>query len=182
MSFSESHIDPEGMSKRNASKKRVKDQVLAQTEYIIFRKSQIHGVGGYARKRIKEGTSIIEYLGQKVDKKKAARLCEEENSYIFVINDDYDLDGSVDWNLAKWINHSCEPNCEALDEEGRIWITAYRDIKPGEELTFNYNYDLEEYGEHPCCCGSEKCVGYIVAEEHFEEVRKRHTAPAQATA
>lgn len=166
------------MSTKKSSQKQVRDQILAQTEYIVFRRSRIHGVGGYARKRIKEGTPIIEYVGRKVDKQEAERLCEEENSYVFVINDHYDLDGSVDWNLARWINHSCDPNCEALDEGGRIWITACRDIKPGEELTFNYNYDLEEYADHPCCCGSENCVGYIVAEEHFDEVRKRHTVPA----
>jgi len=149
----------------------VTDEIVAQTEWVEFRKSKIHGMGGYARKCIPKETSVIEYVGEKIDKKEAERRCEEDNRYIFVFDDEFDLDGSVEWNLARWINHSCEANCETIDDEGDIWITAMRDIQPGEELSFNYCYDLEEYKAHPCRCGSKKCVGYIVAEEHHDEVR-----------
>jgi SET domain-containing protein len=65
------------------------------------------------------------------------------------------------------------PNCEAELDEGRIWIIALRHIRAGEELTFNYGYDLENYREHPCRCGAAECVGYIVAEEFLEHVRRQ---------
>lgn len=148
-------------------------EVVAQTEWVEFRKSRIHGMGGYARKFIPKETYVIEYVGEKITKAEAERRCEADNRYIFNYDDDHDLDGSVDWNLARWINHSCEANCETIDDEGKIWIAAVRDILPGEELTFNYCYDLDEYMDHPCQCGSSNCVGYIVAEEHHEQVRAK---------
>ena len=77
------------------------------------------------------------------------------------------------WNPARIINHSCAPNCEAELENERIWIVATRDIGAGEEITFNYGYDLEDYKEYVCRCGSPQCVGYIVAEEFFEHVLSR---------
>jgi hypothetical protein len=79
----------------------------------------------------------------------------------------------VDWNPARFLNHSCAPNCEAQFADGRIWLVAIRDIRAGEELTFNYGYDLTDYREHPCRCGAVSCVGYIVAEEFFEHVRRQ---------
>lgn len=143
-----------------------------QKETLIeFRNSPIHGTGGFALMDINAGTHLVEYLGRKIDKQESQRQCELENPYIFCINDDYDLDGNVDWNPARLLNHSCSPNAEAQDESERIWIVALRDIKAGEEITFNYNYDLENYREHPCVCGSTNCVGYIVAEEFFPLVR-----------
>lgn len=120
---------------------------------------------------IHTGTRLLEYLGRKIDKQESLRQCELENPYIFCINNEHDLDGNVDWNPARLLNHSCSPNTEALADGERIWITALRDIKADEEITFNYNYDLEDYREHPCACGSSNCVGFIVAEEFFETVR-----------
>jgi SET domain-containing protein len=161
------------MSIKIVDQETVQEGVVAQTEWVEFRRSRIHGMGGYARKFIPKETYVIEYMGEKIDKKEAERRCEADNRYIFVYDDEYDLDGSVDWNLARWINHSCEANCETLDDEGKIWIMAMRDIEAGEELSFNYCYDLDEYQDHPCRCGSDNCVGYILAEEHHDEVRAR---------
>lgn len=141
-------------------------------EFLEIRQSAIHGTGGYARRDIAAGTRIIEYVGERISKEESNRRCEAENEYIFTIDEQWDLDGKVPWNPARFINHSCEPNCEAEWDEARIFINAIRDIKQGEELTFNYNYDLEDYKEHPCRCGTSACVGYIVAEEYFEQVRK----------
>ena len=73
--------------------------------------------------------------------------------------------------MCRGTRPGCSPNCEAEIEEGRIWFFALRDIAVGEELTFNYGYDLVDYREHPCHCGSPECVGFIVAEEFFEKVR-----------
>jgi uncharacterized protein len=138
-----------------------------ETEWILFKPSPIDRMGGFARKAVPAGTRLIEYVGERITKEISARLCEANNEYIFTIDDEFDLDGSVSWNLARFLNHSCEPNCEAVWDEDRIWIEAIRDIGEGEEITFNYGYDLEDYKEHPCACGSPRCVGYIVAEEFF---------------
>jgi hypothetical protein len=142
-----------------------------QMENLVeFRASAIHGTGGFATADIPEGTRLVEYLGRKIDKQESLRQCELDNPYIFSINDDFDLDGNVDWNPARHLNHSCAPNAEAQQDGERIWIVAARDIRAGEEVTFNYNYDLEDYREHPCACGAANCVGYIVAEELFDQL------------
>jgi SET domain-containing protein len=93
--------------------------------------------------------------------------------YIFTLNDEYDVDGDVSYNTAKYINHSCNPNCETDVIDDHIWVLSSRDIKKGEELTYNYGYDLDMYEDHPCKCGSENCIGYIVAEEHWPEVKRQ---------
>ena len=143
------------------------------TAKVLVRDSIIEGRGGFARKKILKGTKIIQYVGELITKKESARRCEDNNVYIFTIDDKRDLDGDVDWNPARYLNHSCNPNCEALDEEGNIFIVAKKDIKKGEELTFNYGYELEDYEDHPCQCGAKKCVGFIVAEEYFDDVKKK---------
>lgn len=145
---------------------------MTQSNQLIeLRASPIHGTGGYARREIPAGTRIIEYVGILIDKQESLRQCQLENPCIFCLDDEYDLDGNVDWNPARRLNHSCSPNAEAQDSEGRIWIVALRAITAGEEITFNYNYGLEDYEEHPCQCGAANCVGYIVAEEFFDSVR-----------
>ncbi len=143
------------------------------TEFLFFRESGIHGKGAFAAVPIAAGTQVIEYLGLKIDKAESLRRCIAENPYIFNLDEEHDLDGNVEWNPARFINHSCNANCDAELSEGRIWIRARRDIAAGEEISFNYGYDLTDYREHPCHCGAEGCVGYIVAEEFFEHVRAR---------
>ena len=85
-------------------------------------------------------------------------------------------------NPARFLNHSCAPNCEAELDDGRIWIVAKRDIKAGEELTFNYGYDLEDYRDHPCRCGVPECAGHIVVEEFFDHVRKQRSSVRETSA
>ncbi|RLE47727.1 SET domain-containing protein, partial [Candidatus Woesearchaeota archaeon] len=75
-------------------------------------------------------------------------------------------------NTARWINHSCNPNCETININGHIWIVALRDIRKGEELSYDYGYSLDDFEEHPCHCGSKNCVGYIVAEKYRKKLRK----------
>ena len=125
-----------------------------ETELAGFSRSVIHGTGGYARRDIVSGTRVIEYVGEKITKAESLRRCEQNNQYIFSLDDEFDLDGNVPWNPARFFNHSCAPNCEAELDEGHVWIVALRDIKTGEELTYNYNYDLEDYHDHPCHCGA----------------------------
>jgi SET domain-containing protein len=143
------------------------------TESLVhFKNSPIHGMGGFARAAIPSETRILEYLGRKIDKHESLRQCELENPCIFCLDEQFDLDGNVDWNPARFLNHCCSPNAEAQAMDGGIWIVALRHIRAGEEITFNYNYDLQDYREHPCSCGSPDCCGYIVAEEFFSAVRK----------
>jgi SET domain-containing protein len=156
----------------------MKIEPVAQTELVTFAQSPIHGTGGFARSQISAGTQIIEYVGEIISKAESLRRCELNNEYIFALDAERDLDGNVAANPARFLNHSCAPNAEALLEDGRIWIVARRDICAGEEITFNYGYDLTDFAEHPCRCGAVECAGYIVAGDFFEEVRRRRERKA----
>ena len=116
---------------------------------------------------------MIEYIGERISKAESLARCEQNNTFIFSLNDEFDLDGGVEGNPARWINHSCAPNCEAIQDEDRIWITSCRDIAPGEELTFDYGYDLADYRENPCRCAAPECVGYIVAAALVPDLRRQ---------
>ncbi len=147
--------------------------INTEADWVRILPSGIHGLGGFAAQPISRGTKVLEYVGNKISKQESLERCAGNNEYIFALNEREDLDGNVDWNPARYLNHSCAPNCEALVHEGRIWIVATCDIAEGEELTFNYGYDLEDYREYPCRCGAPNCVGYIVAEEFFDYIRTR---------
>jgi hypothetical protein len=143
------------------------DSPAQSKERIEFRDSGIHGMGGFALHRIRRGTPLIEYVGEKITKAEAAKRIAADNPFIFELDEEFDVDGDVAWNPARFLNHSCEPNAEAQIFGEQIWILALRDIRTGEEITFNYSYGLDGHEEHPCRCGSAKCVGYMVAEEFF---------------
>jgi len=150
----------------------------------VVQSSSIHSRGVFAARDIPKGTEFLEYYGEKISKEESLRRSNERLArskktgeaavYIFDLNEDWDLDGSsIEPNDARFINHSCSPNCEAYqDEEDRIFITAERDIKKGEELTYNYGFDLEHWDEHPCLCGSENCVGFIVDRQYWPGLLK----------
>jgi hypothetical protein len=142
-------------------------------KWIRFKESGIHGWGGFARTDIPAETDVIEYVGEKINKRESARRCESNNSFIFAVDEEFDLDGGVAWNPARLLNHSCSPNCDAVWIDGHIWIVANRLIRAGEEITYDYGYDLEDYASYPCHCGGPNCVGYMVAAELARLVRKR---------
>ena len=135
--------------------------------------STIHGTGVFARCDIPADTVILEYLGERLTKDESDRRRVAGNFFVFIVTDEFDIDGTVDWNPARFINHSCAPNCGAWMEDERIWISAARDLRAGEELSFNYGYDLTDYEDHVCQCGAKECLGFMVAAEHMEEVRHR---------
>jgi SET domain-containing protein len=143
---------------------------------VVFKKSKIHGTGGFARIDIQRGIRIIEYVGPKLTKAEAQAELAKQNTYIFTLDDHYDIDGSVEWNPARFINHGCQPNCEVEIDRDRIWILARRSIKAGEELTYNYSYDFDDYEDRPCNCGARECAGYMVAERYFRRLRERRKA------
>ena len=152
-------------------------------KYIYKKKSSVHGWGIFAKVNILKGTRIVEYVGEKITKAEADRrgplLVEYAKNhkqsgavYIFVLNKRYDIDGHVEYNIAKYINHSCAPNCEVEIIRGHIWVIALCDIPKNEELFYNYGYDLETYDEHPCFCKSSCCPSFITAKEHWPELKK----------
>ena len=133
-----------------------------------IKKSNIDNRGLYAIADIKDGTKIIEYKGKIVTKKKVEEDSKFDNDkaiYLFNLNKRYDLDGDFKYNTARLINHSCNPNCEVSGVGLKIWVYAIRDIKKGEELSYDYGFGYDEYyKDFPCRCGSKNCVGYIVRE------------------
>ena len=148
-------------------------------------RSGVHGYGMFAREFIPQGTRIIEYFGERITKAEsrrreagqlAVRAAGGEGCfYIFALNQRHDLDGSMAWNAARRINHSCAPSCESLNLQGRIWIAALRDLVPGEELTFDYGFDYADWPKHPCRCGASGCVGFIVTASQRWRVRREIT-------
>ena len=146
------------------------------------KKSSIHGKGVFAARPIKKGEPILQYLGEKIDKEESnkrglqnegkARRTGGGAVYIFELDEEWDIDGNVPGNDARYINHACVTNCEAINTGGEIWIFATEDIAEGEELLYNYGYALEHFLDHPCRCGKPGCVGFIVAVDDRLKLRK----------
>ena len=140
---------------------------LVDPSGLITRTSDIHRTGCYTNIAIRKGTHIIEYLGDILTVEEAdERYPEQEETYLFGLTDGkHVIDGK---NIAAFINHSCDPNCEADEFDGHVWIIALRDIAPGEELTYDYNlYDGEEDDLAPCVCGAQNCRGSLYSEEEI---------------
>ncbi|MDP6251700.1 MAG: SET domain-containing protein-lysine N-methyltransferase [Verrucomicrobiota bacterium] len=159
---------------------------LTTSKYIEVRESEIHGTGVFARIKVSKGKKVIEYIGEKITKKESERrsiaLIEKNQGsqtdgavYIFEVNKRYDIDGNIPENTARFINHSCDPNCEPDVIKNRVWLISKRKIKEGEELSYNYGFDLDGYEDHECRCGAKKCVGYITAEDNWPKLKKRLT-------
>jgi SET domain-containing protein len=154
-----------------------------QSTYCEVRGSEIHGRGVYATCHIPKATRVIEYVGELINKKVSEKrgLSQHAKSlktgdaavYIFTLSKNFDIDGNVPWNTARLINHSCAPNCEAWIEGRKIFIHSLRDIEPGEELTFDYGFDVDCYEDHPCRCGQPACVGHIVSRDQWPELEVR---------
>ena len=141
------------------------------------KKSEIDNYGLYAVKDIKDRTRIIEYKGKILSKKQVEENSKFDNDkaiYLFNINKKYDLDGDFKYNTARLINHSCDPNCEVYGAGLKVWVYAIRDIKKGEELTYDYGFGYDEYyKDFPCKCGSKNCVGFIVREGSRWRIKKQ---------
>lgn len=150
-----------------------------------LKKSKIHAYGIFATENIPKGKKIIQYIGDKVTKKEGDRRSEKRikkylNSkstgsvYIFELNKKYDIDGSPKYNKARYINHSCNPNCEVEIENNEIWIKSIKKIKKFDELSYDYGYefDEEDYKDHICKCGSNNCIGYIISSDDWPKYKK----------
>jgi SET domain-containing protein len=150
-----------------------------------LKKSNVHGTGIVAKENIKKGVKIIQYIGEKIskiegDKRSADRIKKflnkknEGSVYIFELNKKYDIDGYTSYNVAKYINHSCNPNCEVDIINNEIWISSIKLIKKGEELNYDYGYpfDQDDFSDHVCKCKSKKCIGYIISQDDWPKYKK----------
>jgi len=150
------------------------------TDWFEIRASPMQGLGAFATRRIPAGVRLIEYAGERLTPEQAdARypdtLGERHHTYLFAIDDDDGnevvVDAAVDGNDARFINHSCAPNCDAVVEAGRIWIETIREVDAGEELAYDYAYILEERHSpaakrrYPCNCGAATCRGTILGKK-----------------
>jgi SET domain-containing protein len=137
------------------------------------RQSRIHGRGVFAARRIRKGTRIIEYVGERVshaeaDRRYEDRPADDNHTFLFIVDARTVIDAGVDGNAARYINHSCNPNCETVTEKRRIFIEAIRTIQPGEELSYDYQIEREP-GDGPdidrifaCRCGAANCRGTML--------------------
>lgn len=141
-----------------------------------IRRSGIQGLGGFATGHIPAGVRLIEYAGERITPAEAeARYPDQpgarHHTYLFAIDDEVVVDASVNGNAARFLNHSCAPNCDAVIDDGRIWIETIHDIEPGEELVYDYAYLLAERHtpaakrRFPCHCGAITCRGTILGKK-----------------
>ena len=140
------------------------------------RASPMHGRGAFATRHIPAGTRLVEYAGERITPAEADRRDPDDapgphHTFLFAIDDDVVIDAGVGGNEARWINHSCDPNCDAVVEDGRIWIETIRDVAPGEELAYDYALVLPTRHtpaakrRFPCRCGAATCRGTMLAKK-----------------
>ncbi len=160
-------------SRKAAAKKTAK---RASSLPYEVRRSTVQGRGAFATRDIRRGERIGEYRGERVSWEEADRRYDDEaqgrhHTFLFEVDDDTVIDAGVRGSAVKYINHSCDPNCEAVIEDGRVFIDAIRRIRKGEELFYDYNYVLDEphtaavKKRYPCWCGAKNCRGTILAKK-----------------
>ena len=140
---------------------------------IQVRRSGVHGKGVFALQSIAAGSVLIEYIGERISWKEALRRHPHDphdpnHTFYFHIDDKQVIDANVGGNASRWINHACEPNCEADEDERRVFIKALRDLLPGEELFYDYGLVIDERmtpklkKQYPCRCGTDRCRGTLL--------------------
>jgi uncharacterized protein len=158
------------MSKPSTSTKPAK----ADSPAYEVRRSTIHGNGVFARRRIDAGERIVEYTGERITADESAIRAEQgggpvNHTFFFSVADGNVIDGGSGGNDARFINHACEPNCEAYEEDGKVFIYALQEIEKGEELNYNYALIYEERHTaavkklFECRCGAPSCTGTMLA-------------------
>src|SRR5512138_3676490 len=151
---------------------------------VEVRDSEIHGRGVYALKRIRKGTRIIEYVGDRVSHATADRRYERKgeddgHTFLFIVDDKIVIDAGIGGNEARFINHKCDANCETVTERRRVYIEAIRNIEPGEELGYDYQLtwestdDPEELALYACRCGAKKCRGTMLDTEPLDKKKRK---------
>ena len=148
------------------------------------KKSGINNWGLFAGQDFKKGDKVIEYKGKKYTHKQVEDDDRFDNSkaiYLFTLNKKIVLDGAIKSNTAKYINHSCNPNCEVDIIKSKIWILAIQDIKRGDELSYDYGFGYDEdYKQFRCKCGSKNCCGYIVRDDQRWRINRKFAKTKKA--
>jgi hypothetical protein len=166
---------------------------MARQPLFEVRRSPVHGRGGFALRRIAKGTRIVEYLGERVSHREADRRYEgkeanDAHTFLFIVDSRTVIDAGVDGNDARFLNHSCNPNCESVVESRRVYIEAVRTIEPGEEMT--YDYQIQREDDDPpgieevfaCRCGFPQCRGTMLwPSDPPAKRRKRQPAAKKRT-
>ncbi|MFB9127510.1 SET domain-containing protein [Paraburkholderia dipogonis] len=141
---------------------------------VTVRKSSVHGRGVFALQAIAAGQRILEYRGEVTSWRRACdrhrRSGVPGHTFIFGLADGRVIDGSVGGNSARWLNHSCQPNCEAIeDERGRVFVETLEDVMPGDELCIAYGLTIDKamtrelIADYACRCGAKRCTGSMLA-------------------
>ena len=164
--------------KKVTAKKTARKTGAAKKSQPLFRvgSSAIQGKGAFATRDIRKGERIGEYTGERISWEEADARYDDESqgrhhTFLFEVDDETVIDAAVGGNAAKYINHSCDPNCEATIEHGHVFIDALKKIKKGEELFYDYSYVLDEphtaavKKRYPCWCGAKNCRGTILAKK-----------------
>jgi uncharacterized protein len=150
---------------------------------IQVRRSGVHGKGVFALQDIAEGETLIEYVGEVISWDEAQDRHPHDpedpnHTFYFHVNEDRVIDALYGGNSSRWINHSCDPNCEADEENDRIFIKAIRNIKAGEELNYDYGLIIDEpytkklKAEYPCWCGAKNCRGTLLSPKDRKDTPK----------
>lgn len=159
---------------RGAGENTGADTSAGKGALFEVRRSRIHGTGVFALRPIRKGRRIVEYTGERVshkeaDSRYADKDAEDNHTFLFIVDSRTVIDAGVDGNDARFINHSCAPNCETAIENRRVFIYALRNIEPGEELAYDYQIQRED-GDPPnieeifgCRCGAANCRGTMLA-------------------
>lgn len=164
------------MRKRATPAKTATQRAAAAEPAFVIKRSGIQGKGAFAVRPIAKGERLIEYVGERVSQAEAARRYDDtkmrrHHTFLFTISARTCIDGNRDGNDARYFNHSCSPNCETEVVRGKVYILARRRVREGEELTYDYNYDLdgpitvESLQTYACRCGSPSCRGTILGPE-----------------
>jgi SET domain-containing protein len=170
-------------ARKKVRKPKVVRSSLVASPLVEARDSPIHGRGVYAIADIKKGTRIIEYLGERISHAEADRRYERKgdddgHTFLFIASNRTVIDAGVEGNDARFINHRCDPNCETVIENSRVFIDAIRNIKTGEELGYDYQLTWESTNEpeelalYGCCCGARKCRGTMLDVEPVDKKKK----------
>jgi SET domain-containing protein len=155
------------------------------------RHSSVHGHGVFALRRIRKGTTIIEYLGDRITHAEADARYEDKDprdnhTFLFTVDSKTVIDAGVNGNEARFINHGCDPNCQSTTAKKRIFIESIRTIRPGEELA--YDYEIQRDDDDPadvdeifaCRCGAEKCRGSMLEAPKKPRGKKPHPKKSHA--
>lgn len=168
--------------------RKVKSRKSTGEQLFVVKHSKIAGRGGFATRDIKKGERVIEYLGERVSHAVADARYDDHSkrvhhTFLFAVTRQTVIDAAVNGNDARFLNHSCDANCEALIERSRVFIEAIKDIRKGDEIAYDYAYtrdgtesDEDEYTLYGCRCGTKKCRGTILAPLTKAELKKRAAA------